>query len=234
MNNTRTTLSRIFIGLIVVAIGVGYLGNALWNWDFKIFFDGWWTLFLIIPAIYSLIKWKINLFSILLLVTGVALLLNAQGLLTAGFWAVFLPVLVIVLGLYIIFGRLVNRKVKNFDSMVRNRQIGGDTSSCPEYTAIFGESRVKNVSPSLLGGEANAIFGSVTLDLREAKINQNITFDANAIFGGIDIFAPDDVRVELSGLPIFGGFSDKRLRGAASGNVLKINCFAAFGGITIK
>ena len=149
MNNTRTTLSRIFIGLIVVAIGIGYLGNALWNWDFKIFFDGWWTLFLIIPAIYSLIKWKINLFSILLLVTGVALLLNAQGLLTAGFWSVFLPVLVIVLGLYIIFGRLVNRKVKNFDSMVRNRQIGGDTSSCPEYTAIFGESRVDQVADQL-------------------------------------------------------------------------------------
>ncbi len=234
MNNTRTTLSRIFIGLVVVAIGIGYLGNALWNWDFRIFFDGWWTLFLIVPAIYSLIKWRINLFSILLLITGVALLLNAQGLLAAGFWAVFLPALVIVFGLYIIFGRLINRKVKSFDSIVRNKRLGGDTSSCPEYTAVFGESHVKNVSSSLLGGEATAIFGSVTLDLREAKINQNIIFDANAVFGGVEIFAPDDVKVELTGLPIFGGFSDKSLRGARSGNILKINCFAAFGGITIK
>lgn len=234
MNNTRTTLSRIFIGLLVVAIGVGYLGNALWNWNFELFFDGWWTLFLIVPAVYGFIKWEFNLFNIILFLTGIALLLNAQGLLEAGFWAVFIPALVIVFGLYLIFGKFFKRKPQSFDNIVRNRQLGGDVSSCPEYTAIFAESNVKNVSDDLLGGEATAVFGAVTIDLRDAKVNRNININANAIFGGIDIFVPEDVRVELTGFPIFGGFSDKRLSRNVNGNVIKINCFAAFGGITIK
>ena len=234
MNNRRTAFSRVFIGLLVIAVGVGYLGNAIWNWNFRLFFDGWWTLFLIVPAIYSMIKWRINLFSILLLVTGVSLLLNAQHLLPADFWAIFLPVLAIVIGLYIIFGRLISRRFRSFDATVRNKQLSGDHSSCPEYTAIFGESRVKNVSEGLLGGEATAIFGSVVLDLREAKLDRSIAFDANAVFGGVTIFVPDDVKVELSGLPIFGGFADRSLRRADGDHVIKINCFAAFGGITIK
>ena len=76
MNHTRITLSRIFIGLIIIAIGVGYLGNALWNWNFEIFFKGWWTLFLILPSLYTIIKWRLNLFSILLIALGILLLLH--------------------------------------------------------------------------------------------------------------------------------------------------------------
>ena len=234
MNSTRITLSRIFIGLIIIGIGVGYLGNALWNWNFEIFFDGWWTLFLILPALYIMIKWKINLFCLLVFAAGVLLLLNAQQLLTAGFWAIFLPVVAIIFGLYIIFGRALRRKLKSFDSLVRNKHLSGDPSSCPQYLAVFGSSRVKNVSPNFIGGEATAVFGGISLDLHSAAINQNTTLEANAIFGGIEIFAPENVKVELTGLPIFGKFSDKGLRRSDAQNTLRINCFTAFGGITIR
>ena len=234
MNSTRITLSRIFIGLIIIGIGVGYLGNALWNWNFEIFFDGWWTAFLILPALYIMIKWKINLFCVLLLATGVLLLLNAQNLLTAGFWAIFLPVVAIIFGLYIIFGRALRRKLRSFDTLVRNKHLSGDSSSCPQYMAVFGGSRVKNISSDLTGGEATSVFGSISLDLHSANINRNVTFEANSIFGSIEIFAPENVKVEVTGLPIFGKFSDKGLRRSDAEHTLRVNCFTAFGCITIR
>jgi len=43
---------RNFLGVILLALGVLLLLNAIY--DFDIFFAGWWTLFLIIPAAVSM------------------------------------------------------------------------------------------------------------------------------------------------------------------------------------
>ena len=43
-------VKRILWGLVFVAIGIGYLGTQLDWWDFTIFFPGWWTMLLILPA----------------------------------------------------------------------------------------------------------------------------------------------------------------------------------------
>ena len=45
-------VKRILWGLVFVAIGIGYLGTQLDWWDFTIFFPGWWTMLLILPALY--------------------------------------------------------------------------------------------------------------------------------------------------------------------------------------
>ena len=47
-------VKRILWGLVFVAIGIGYLGTQLDWWDFTIFFPGWWTMLLILPALYSI------------------------------------------------------------------------------------------------------------------------------------------------------------------------------------
>ena len=48
-------VKRILWGLVFVAIGIGYLGTQLDWWDFTIFFPGWWTMLLILPALYSML-----------------------------------------------------------------------------------------------------------------------------------------------------------------------------------
>ena len=53
----RRILSRSLLGLLLIVIGVGYMGNHLGLWEgFDIFFDGWWAiLFILIPAVLSMI-----------------------------------------------------------------------------------------------------------------------------------------------------------------------------------
>lgn len=55
------------------------------------------------------------------------------------------------------------------------------------------------------------------------------------IFGGISVTVPQNVRVEVTGIPIFGGWENKTRQSIDDTlPVLKVNCLAAFGGVEIK
>ncbi|MCK4551617.1 MAG: hypothetical protein KAU02_01775 [Tenericutes bacterium] len=89
------------LGTILLVIGVVVLLNALDIWAINIFFDGWWTLFLIIPAVMSMSRQGMTSGNLILLVLGVGFLLNEQ----IG-WELkkyFIPAIFIVVGLAIIF-----------------------------------------------------------------------------------------------------------------------------------
>ena len=66
-------------GIAIIALGVIFGGNALGWFDINIFFDGWWTLFIIVPSVISLITDKERWSSLGFLVAGVILLLAAQN-----------------------------------------------------------------------------------------------------------------------------------------------------------
>jgi len=48
MKNSKTT--NIIVGLIFLSLGIILFGNNLKLWDINLFFDGWWTLFIIVPS----------------------------------------------------------------------------------------------------------------------------------------------------------------------------------------
>ena len=51
-------LGNKILGLIFIVIGIIVMLNALDVTNIDIFFDGWWTLFIIIPSLVSLINQK--------------------------------------------------------------------------------------------------------------------------------------------------------------------------------
>lgn len=67
--------SGILWGIALVAIGVILALNALGITDINIFFDGWWTLFFIIPCLIGLISERDKTCSIIFLCIGVIPLL---------------------------------------------------------------------------------------------------------------------------------------------------------------
>jgi len=68
-----------FWGIVLIAVGVAFLLDRTGILDFELFFDGWWTLFLIVPALYSMIKTGIATGNVILLGIGVYFLLEEQG-----------------------------------------------------------------------------------------------------------------------------------------------------------
>jgi hypothetical protein len=79
--------------------------------------------------------------------------------------------------------------------------------------------------------------GGVELDFREAILAPGVTeVHAFAFWGGVQILAPPDVRVECSGLGIMGGFEhreDASLPFDPSAPVLRITGIAVMGGVEV-
>lgn len=99
---------RILTGLLFLCIGIGYLGRALNVWEFTIFFPGWWSLFLILPAMYHAFEYGIHLSSLFLGCIGVYFLLQANDIITIHLTFPFLiAVCCIWIGLKVIFVRRV-------------------------------------------------------------------------------------------------------------------------------
>lgn len=84
------------IGILLVVFGVFFLLNKLGILAFSPLFSGWWTLFLIIPAVLSMVKTGVNGGNAILLAIGVFFFLDENGWNVKGF---FVPAALIVFGI---------------------------------------------------------------------------------------------------------------------------------------
>ena len=101
----RNKIDSILIGLILIAVGVIYGGNALNVWDVSIFFAGWWTLFIIVPWAIDMIKRGINYGNTVGLTVGILLLLTFSGILDKDLVVkLIVPILLIAVGISVLLG----------------------------------------------------------------------------------------------------------------------------------
>ena len=222
-------LSRVLWGIVLIFIGVIWGLNRTGVADINIFFDGWWTLFIIVPSAISFFeKGNNKISSLIFLIIGVLLLLAAQGLFEFEIlWEILLPAIVVLIGLSLIFGNKVDFNVKEKTKCL-------DSKDTENIFAAFGEQNVNKAGENFEKANLNAIFGAVKLDLREAKLEKETVIGAWAIFGGIEILAPKDCIVKVKGTPIFGGISNERKNNEDAKKTIYIEGYAVFGGIEIK
>lgn len=225
----RNKVSNILWGLAFIIVGLGFAGNAFGVWDFRLFFNGWWTLFIIVPSILSIVQNGPRPVNIIGVCVGVLLLLAAQGYVNGELVGdMIVPVILIIIGLGFLFK---TTGAKNSF----HREFHGEGGKMTDLTAIFGGRDARYQNEIFEGATVNAIFGGVELDLRGAIIKNDIEISATAIFGGIDIFIPSGVKVKVSSIPIFGGVSNKTLASEdPNAPVIYVNATCMFGGVDIK
>lgn len=227
----RNKISNLIWGLIFIVIGVGIAGNILLDWNFRIFFTGWWTLFIIIPCLVSIIRSGITVGASSGLIIGVLLLVSQYVDIGIDWWKLIIPAVLIIIGLKIMF-QGVFRKPLNVDHT--GHVEGQNNTSAREYSAVFASNKIR-VNDRFTGTILNAIFGGITLDLREAIIDRDVEIAATAVFGGIDIYVPMGVTVKVNNIPIFGGISDKTVQTTdPSAYTIYLNSTTMFGGIDLK
>ena len=222
----KNKLWPIFWGLFFIIIGIGYGGDVLGMWNFTIFFSGWWTFFIIIPCLIGLIQKGFNTGDIIGLIIGLFLLLSSRDI--VNFRVVgklIFPIILVVIGLGIIFNDVHKKKIN------KNIRYQGDPN---EQYAIFASNR-QNIVDNYLGSSVTAVFGSYTLDLRSATVEQDIMVKATAVFGAVTIYVPQGVKVQTSTVPIFGGITNKvQESNEVNAPVIAINSVCMFGGVEIR
>jgi predicted membrane protein len=227
----RNKISNLIWGLIFIVIGVGIAGNILFDWNYRIFFDGWWTLFIIIPCLMSIIRNGISVGASSGLIIGVLLLASQYININVNVWRLILPVILIIIGLNIMFQGIFRRPLKISQ---RGHVEGQNNTTAKEYSAVFASNKIR-VNDIFTGTNLNAIFGGITLDLRDAIIESDVEIVATAVFGGMDIYVPSGVIVKVNNIPIFGGVSNKTVHVTDSNAyTIYLNATTMFGGIDIK
>lgn len=218
-------------GLVLILVGIIIGGNALGITNIEIFFDGWWTLFIIVPCAIGLFNDNEKTGNIIGLIIGISLLLACQDIIDFEIIGkLWLPVILICIGISIIFkdtiGGKVNKEIKKLNENKTNQN---------EYCATFSGQDVKFDGEKFTGVDLTAIFGGVKCDLRKAIIESDTVINTSSIFGGIDIYVPENVKVKVKSSSIFGGVSDeKRHCENAEAHTVYINATCLFGGVEVK
>lgn len=227
MNRVRSVVW----GIVLVALGTVIGLNVLGITDFEIFFDGWWTLFIIIPSFVGIITEKEKTFSIIGTVVGVVLLLGYQDVIDkAMIWKLLLPFVIVLIGLKMIFKDVFNKEVNS-----AKKKLDASGIKPEEYAATFSGQNLDFSGRVFSAAEFNAIFGGMKCDLRNAIITDGAVINICSVFGGVDVYLPADVNVKISSSSVFGGMSDKRAVKTADSNITVYivgNCI--FGGADIK
>ena len=218
-------------GLVLVVIGLVIGGNALGITNINLFFDGWWTLLIIIPCFRGLFKEHEKTGNLIGILIGTLLFLSCRDLLDFSLiWKLMLPAILVVIGLSMIFkdtiGGRVNKKIKELNEKKTEKN---------EYCATFSGQDVKFNGEAFIGVDLTAVFGGIDCDLRDAIIESDTVINTSSIFGGIDILVPENVKVKIKSSSIFGGVSDERkYTENKEGYTIYVNATCLFGGVDIK
>lgn len=223
-------LNKVIWGILLVTAGVLFALNALEITDVDVFFDGWWTLFIIVPCGAGLFtkrdKWG-NLFGLLL---GVFLLLNAQDVWdSVPVGKLFFPALVVFFGIKLICGGLSGGRGRK---LLAERRSSGEPFE--ENCATFSSCNADYSGKVFDGGAISAVFGGAKCDLRNAIIQQDCVLRVSAIFGGITVYVPPTVNVKVETNAVFGGVSNKTVYTKENTVTLFITGECMFGGVEIK
>jgi predicted membrane protein len=213
-------------GLIIIIVGALLLLGQVSDFNLWSLFANWWPLIFVVMGASMLVTSKGNNLGglILVLIFG-AILLNVNDILPGNYWRYTWPLIIVAIGVWFIFGR--------------NPVHGKNHDNNDDYIssfAMFSGTETRVISKNFQGANLSAMFGGVELDLRSAQTSlPEIKVDAFAAFGGIDIKVPENWKVVITGLPLFGGWDNKtRVTDDPNATILRIKCFVAFGGMDVN
>lgn len=226
-------LSNVLWGIVLVAVGVILALNAFKITDISIFFNGWWTLFIIVPCFIGLFDnngGKTG--NIIGIVIGVLLLLSCQGIINFDIvWKLFLPIILVIIGLSFIFKNTISNSVNNKIKEINKKNNNKENK---EYASTFSGQKLDFSKEEFTGCSTSAVFGGMDLDLTDAIIKEDVVINASSIFGGIDIHTPKDVNVKVNSTSIFGGVENKVKNNDSNKVTIYVNATCLFGGVEIK
>ena len=231
-NNQNRTLG---IGILIILAGLAILFHRLDVFSPQV--DDIlisWQMLLIVIGVWNLFFNQSKVAGIILIAVGVFFLIPDLFILPHDFRRNFWPLLLIVVGAFILFRAFPSRRK---ESVVN--PLDGDPMEYIDETNLFSGSEKKISTQNFRGGKITSIFGGSEIDLSSSQLAEGTqVLEVFYMFGGSSITVPNDWVVVNKVTSILGGFSDKRNASPAqpivSNKILIIQGFVMFGGGEIK
>ncbi|MGE5398961.1 MAG: LiaF transmembrane domain-containing protein [Ignavibacteriales bacterium] len=235
MADIKRNAGRTFLlGGIVILLGVLLLMSNLGMLQFglhDIIFS--WKALIIVVGLIMIVNGNYRGGWVMIVIGSIFLISDYYYLDIRTFW----PVVLIVIGVYLLFGIPKRRYYRHWDNYRENyrekyreqfaenvaehvsahfkekydRNSNPSSEDFLNEIAVFSGSKKTINSQNFQGGKLTAIFGGIEVDLYDCKLAPgNNVLEVVAIFGGITMYIPRDWKVIVDVTPIFGGFSDER------------------------
>jgi Domain of unknown function (DUF5668) len=214
--------ARVLFGSVVTVLGALLMLDYAGVLNAGEVIDTWWPVALVVAGLMALWanpeRWMVPL---VVTSAGVVLLLRSTDVVDS--LAVAGPALLILVGLIVIFGRGMSRRVVASADRVNSFNV-------------FSGTELASHSDHFEGGNVGALFGGAEIDLRDAQPAPGAALDVFVAFGGAEIKVPEGWQVITHGMPIFGGFDNvtAKERIPAGAPVLDVNATVIFGGLEVK
>ncbi len=234
--------ARLLFGLLVVSLGVIFLGANLRWFDGREVLRQFWPVALVAIGVSFLMRTRetgsSRLWGIVWIVGGSWIYAQNRGWIRVDFWDVFFPAALILVGGSLVWrsfrGGSRYRRLGERGSFRRRRAAIGDDFI--RGSAIMSGSVLRSTSTAFRGADLMAFMGGVNLDLSEAKMEETeATVDVTAFWGGIEIRVPKEWSVTSKVIPFMGGYEDKtRPTGTVPTKRLIVRGAVVMGGVEVK
>jgi len=217
---SRRSLGPLVLGGFLVFVGVVLLLDRLDVVSSGRVWGMVWPLLLVALGLAALaVTPRAWLGPVLITALGAFLLLGTAGLVKQSAWDFAWPIAVIIIGL----------------SILAASTAGHADSDRVTAIAFWWGAERRSVSQQFRGAGLTAIMGGVELDLRQAGLAPGAQVDAFALMGGISVKVPPGWRVEMTGLPLLGGYENKTVLPAdPTAPVLTVHAVAIMGGVDVR
>lgn len=222
-------INSVLWGIALVAVSAVLALNAFNITNIEIFFDGWWTLFIIVPSFIGLFNDNNKVGNIIGLLIGVFLLLACQNVIDFEIlWKLIVPVIIAVIGIKMIFrGAVANTEVVKI--------IEANQDKVKTAFAAFSGQDIIFENEVFKGAELTAIFGGIKCDLRNAVFEADAVINACCVFGGCDVFLPENVNIKINSNSLFGGIDNKKHQNSKDNQyTVYLSGTCIFGGVDVK
>ncbi|MBE5753441.1 MAG: hypothetical protein E7343_05190 [Clostridiales bacterium] len=239
--------TKIVWGVALIVIGAIIALDRLNVISFDVIFDGWWTLFIIVPCAIGLFQRQNVTGNLIGVIVGVCLLaVHREWLDWDLVGEMIFPLILVALGLGVIFTKkdkeTFDESEKEEETLIENPVINEEVGvSNPIQTkklnvfSVFSGGKSVVDGDKVTGGDVTAIFGGSDCDLTNAVFEGVTKLNVNAIFGGVKLILPENVNVKINPTSIFGGTTNNRnSANDASAPTVYVNAFSMFGGIKIQ
>lgn len=126
--------NSIIWGLVLIAVSLVLLLNAFDIANINLFFDGWWTFFIIIPCFAGLFSGSDRGSNLIGLIVGILLFLACRDIFAFDIlWKIFVPAIIALMGIKMIYkGTFARRNADEFPALEGNGNCG--TSSFAAFS----------------------------------------------------------------------------------------------------
>ena len=237
------------LAFLLIALGLLMIGfnTELLNPVWKSFFLSWQMLLFVLGAIS--ISRSHFIWGIILSAAGMFFLIEKATVIYPNviryehFTATFWPVVLIVLGITTVLSFFIRPQKccrRHYKGNWKDDYIPYENENNDgkiNFRFLFSGTEQVILDPVFKGGTIEATFGGLQLDLRRTSLAEGkTTLYINAVFGGIEIAAPNNWDIEIISKTFAGGVSDTRFKNLDTDHSRQLILIAkcTFGGITIK